>query len=46
MVEIIGPSESTFTWMTVLYILMPGVVVGAVLGLAAHHRAEGRAPGR
>jgi len=46
MVEIIGPSESTFTWMTVLHILTPGVVVGAVLGLAAHHRADGRTPGR
>lgn len=32
--------------MTFLYILAPGVVAGAVLGLAAHHRAAGRPPGR
>jgi hypothetical protein len=45
MVEI-SAGESTFTWMTFLYILAPGVVVGAVLGLAAHDRAAGRPPGR
>jgi hypothetical protein len=45
MVEIIGLAESNFTWMTFLYILTPAVVVGAVLGLAAHHRAAGRMPG-
>jgi hypothetical protein len=45
MVEIM-PDESRFTWMTYLYILVPGVVLGVLLGLAAHDRAAGRVPGR
>lgn len=42
----ISPDESRFTWMTYLYILVPGVVLGVLLGLAAHDRAAGRMPGR
>ena len=40
MAQLVG-SESTFSWMTVTLILLPGLAVGALLGWAAHGR-----PGR
>ena len=40
MAQLVG-AESTFSWMTVTLILLPGLAVGALLGWAAHRR-----PGR
>jgi hypothetical protein len=39
-------SPSQVTWLTLVLILLPGVAVGAVLGLAAYLRATGRPEAR
>ncbi len=41
-----GEGESSYTWMTVVLILMPGVAIGLLLGFAAHARSRGVRPSR
>ncbi|MEV6488263.1 hypothetical protein AB0M20_06450 [Actinoplanes sp. NPDC051633] len=45
MVQLAG-GGSTFTWMTFVLVLLPGVVVGMLLGWAAYLRSTGVAPPR
>lgn len=37
-----GTSESTFTWLTLVLVLLPGLVIGVLLGWSAYRRREGR----
>lgn len=41
MAVIAGP-ESTYTWDTALFVVLPGIATGSLLGLAAGLRLEGR----
>jgi hypothetical protein len=41
MVQLVG-AESTFSWLTVVLVLAPGVAVGALLGRAARRRTPSR----
>lgn len=45
MVELVG-AESTFSWMTVTLILLPGALIGVLLGLAAQAHVAGVVPHR
>lgn len=45
MVQLAG-AGSTFTWLTLGFVLLPGTVVGGLLGHAAAARARGRTPRR
>lgn len=45
MVQLAGAS-STFTWLTLGFVLVPGAVVGALLGRAVDAHARGRTPRR
>lgn len=45
MVQLAG-AASTLTWLTLVFVLLPGAAVGALLAQAAEAHARGRAPGR
>jgi hypothetical protein len=41
-----GEGESSYSWLTVVLILMPGAAIGLLLGAAAHARSRGARPPR
>ena len=41
MVQLVGANDSTFSWLTIVLVLAPGLLVGLLLGWAAYLRGTG-----